>query len=303
MTDTTISPTRQPGSTPDAVSTRHRTARVGDLDIFYREAGDPAAPTLLLLHGFPSSSHMFRGLIPRLADRYHLVAPDYPGFGHSSFPAPDRFAYTFEHLYEVVHNFLAVTGIAQFSVYIHDYGAPIGLRLAQREPDRVQAIVTQAGNAYMEGFTPFWDRLFAHAKDRATHEASVREYLTAEATRWQWTHGTRDPGAVPPETWVLDQHLLDRPGNKEAQLDLFHDYQFNLDAYPDFQRYFRDHRPPLLAVWGRNDEVFGPAGAEAFRRDLPDAEIHLLDTGHFALEDHGDPIAGLIRAFLARHVH
>jgi pimeloyl-ACP methyl ester carboxylesterase len=285
-----------------ASATKHRTVQVDGLDIFYREAGDPARPTLLLLHGFPSSSQMFRNLIPKLSDRYHLVAPDYPGFGQSSFPSRDEFRYTFERIYEVILKFVDTLGLDRFSLYIQDYGAPIGLRLAQRNPDRVQAIVTQSGNAYLEGFTPFWDRLFAHAKDRAANEASVREYLTYEATKWQWTHGTREPENVPPDTWVLDYHYLDRPDNKAVQLDLFYDYQFNLDGYPDFQAYFRERKPPVLIVWGKNDEIFGAAGAEAYLRDLPDAELHLLDTGHFALEEEGDFIAGKIRDFLSRHV-
>lgn len=287
--------------TTRAAATKHRTVEVDGLDIFYREAGDPAHPTLLLLHGFPSSSHMFRNLIPKLSDRFHLVAPDYPGFGQSSFPARDQFDYTFERLYEVIARFVDTIGLDRFSLYIQDYGAPIGLRLAQRDPERVQAIVTQSGNAYLEGFTPFWDRLFAHARDRAANEASVREYLTYEATRWQWTHGTRDPQSVSPDTWELDSRYLERPGNKEVQLDLFFDYQFNLDGYPAFQAYFREHRPPVLIVWGEHDEIFGPAGARAFLRDLPDAELHLLDTGHFALEEDGDLIADKIRDFLDRH--
>jgi pimeloyl-ACP methyl ester carboxylesterase len=285
-----------------AAATTHRNVQVDGLDIFYREAGDPARPTLLLLHGFPSSSQMFRNLIPQLADRYHLVAPDYPGFGQSSFPARDRFEYTFERIYEVVVKFVDSIGLGPISIYIHDYGAPIGLRLAQRHPSRVQAIITQSGNAYLEGFTPFWDRLFAHANDRAANEASVREYLTYEATRWQWTHGTRDPENIAPDTWELDYRYLDRPGNKEIQLDLFYDYQFNLDGYPAFQQYFREHQPPTLIVWGKNDQIFGPAGAHAFLADLPDAELYLLDTGHFALEEDGDLIADKMRGFLRRHV-
>jgi len=280
--------------------TQHRTTQIDGLDVFYREAGDPANPTLLLLHGFPSSSQMFRNLIPKLADRFHLVAPDYIGFGQSAFPPREEFEYTFERLYDVVLKLVDTLGLERFSIYIQDYGAPIGLRLAQRNPDRVQAIVSQSGNAYMEGFTPFWDRLFAHAKDRDANEASVREYLTHDATKWQWTHGTRDPEAIAPDTWELDFRYLDRPGNREVQLDLFYDYQFNLDGYPAFQQYFRDRKPPTLIVWGKNDVIFGPAGAEAFLRDLPDAELHLLDTGHFALEEDLDTIASLIRDFLGR---
>jgi pimeloyl-ACP methyl ester carboxylesterase len=245
---------------------------------------------------------MFRNLIPNLSDRYHLVAPDYPGFGQSSFPARDRFDYSFERIYDVVLNLVDTIGLDTLSIYIQDYGAPIGLRLAQRNPDRVQAIITQSGNAYLEGFTPFWDRLIAYSHDRAAHEASVREYLTYEATKWQWTHGTRDPESVPPDTWELDYRYLDRPGNKEVQLDLFYDYQYNLDGYPAFQQYFRDRRPPVLIVWGKNDEIFSPAGAEAYLKDLPDAELNILDTGHFALEEDGDLIAEKIRNFLGRHI-
>ncbi|MER6476955.1 alpha/beta fold hydrolase [Streptomyces filamentosus] len=282
---------------------RARTATVDGLDVFYREAGDPASPTLVLLHGFPSSSHMYRGLIAELADSYHLVAPDHIGFGASAAPAVEDFAYGFEKLTEITLGLLDRLGVERFALYIQDYGAPIGLRIASRHPERVTALVTQSGNAYLEGFTPFWDVLFAHARDRAAHEPAVRELLTAEATRWQYTHGVPADrlDRISPETWTLDQAGLDRPGNKEIQLQLFWDYQFNLDGYPAFQEYFRTHRPPLLAVWGRNDEIFGPAGAEAFARDLPDAEIHLLDAGHFALETHGEEIAALVRDFLGRH--
>jgi pimeloyl-ACP methyl ester carboxylesterase len=283
-------------------ATRHRTVQVDGLEVFYREAGDPAQPTLLLLHGFPTSSLMFRNLIPALADRFHLVAPDYPGFGQSASPPRGEFEYTFERLYEVMLGFVDALDLRRFSIYIQDYGAPIGLRIAQRNPDRVQAIVTQSGNAYMDGFTPFWEPLWAFAKDRAGHEEQIRAFHTYEATKWQWTHGTRDPEAIAPDTWELDHHYLSRPGNAEIQLDLFYDYQFNLEAYPAFQEYFRAHQPPTLVVWGKNDEIFGPAGAEAYRRDLPDAEVHLLDTGHFALEEDLEFIAGRIREFLSRNV-
>ncbi|MFI1657713.1 alpha/beta fold hydrolase [Streptomyces sp. NPDC020472] len=287
-----------------AFALRARTATVDGLDVFYREAGDPANPTLVLLHGFPSSSHMYRGLIADLADEYHLIAPDHIGFGASAAPAVEDFPYSFEKLTEITLGLLDRLGVERFALYVQDYGAPIGLRIASRHPERVTAIVSQSGNAYTEGFTPFWDVLFAHARDRAAHEAGVRELLTAGATRWQYTHGVPADrlDRISPETWTLDQAGLDRPGNKEIQLQLFWDYQFNLDGYPAFQEYFRTHRPPLLAVWGRGDEIFGPAGAEAFARDLPDAEIHLLDAGHFALETHGEEIAGLVRGFLGRHV-
>ncbi|MEU9296708.1 alpha/beta hydrolase [Streptomyces sp. NPDC048266] len=287
-----------------AFAQRTRTVTVDGLDVFYREAGDPANPTLVLLHGFPSSSHMYRGLIAELADAYHLIAPDHIGFGASAAPAVDDFTYSFDRLTEITLKLLDRLGADRFALYLQDYGAPIGLRIASRHPERVTALVSQSGNAYLEGFTPFWDVLFAHARDRAANEAAVRELLTAEATRWQYTHGVPADrlDRIAPETWTLDQAGLDRPGNKEIQLQLFWDYQFNLDGYPAFQEYFRTHRPPLLAAWGRGDEIFGPAGAEAFARDLPDAEIHLLDAGHFALETHGEEIAALVRDFLGRHV-
>ncbi|OFJ51386.1 alpha/beta fold hydrolase [Mycolicibacterium grossiae] len=287
-----------------AFATRHHTATIDGLDVFYREAGDPAKPTVLLLHGFPSSSHMFRGLLDALSDEYHLVAPDHIGFGQSAMPSVTQFDYGFERLTEVTEKLIDHVGLERFALYIHDYGAPIGLRIASRRPERVTALITQSGNAYVEGFTPFWDVLFAHAKDRATHEDAVREYLTAEKTRWQYTHGVPADrlDRIAPEAWQLDQAGLDRRGNDAIQLQLFWDYQFNLDGYPAFQEYFRTHRPPLLVTWGKNDEIFGAAGAEAFARDLPDGEFHLLDAGHFALETHGEEISGYVRDFLGRHV-
>ncbi|MFC4907372.1 alpha/beta fold hydrolase [Actinomadura gamaensis] len=283
---------------------RHATVEIQGLSVFYREAGDPANPTLVLLHGFPSSSAMYRDLIADLADTYHLIAPDHIGFGQSAMPSVEEFDYSFEKLTEITLELLDTLGLDRFALYIQDYGAPIGLRIASRNPDRVTAVVSQSGNAYMEGFTPFWNVLFAHAKDRAAHEPAVRELLTAEATRWQHTHGVPADllERVNPDAWVLDQAYLDRPGNAEIQLQLFWDYQFNLDGYPAFQEYFRTHRPPVLVAWGRNDEIFGPDGAKAFARDLPGAEIHLLDAGHFALATHGAEIAALIRDFLARNV-
>lgn len=280
--------------------TRFKTATVDGWEVFYREAGDPTNPTLVLLHGFPSSSHMYRNLIAELSDAYHLIAPDYLGFGNSAAPTVDEFDYSFDALTDIVSRLLDQLGVDRFALYIQDYGAPIGLRIASRAPERVTALISQSGNAYVEGFTPFWDVLFAHAKDRAANAAGVRELLQPKATQWQYTHGvpTDRLDRIAPETWQLDQAGLDRPGNDGIQLQLFWDYQFNLDAYPAFQQYFRDHRPPALVVWGRNDEIFGPAGAEAFHRDLPDAQIHLLDAGHFALETHGPEIASLIRTFL-----
>ncbi|GGQ52207.1 alpha/beta fold hydrolase [Couchioplanes azureus] len=280
----------------------HRTASIQGRTVFYREAGDPAAPAVVLLHGFPASSHMFRALIPALADRYHLIAPDHLGFGFSDAPAVTEFEYSFENLTRVTLGLLDHLGLDRFALYIQDYGAPIGLRIASRQPQRVTALISQSGNAYTEGFTPFWDVLFRHAKDREANEAGVRELLTPDATRWQYTHGVPADrlDRLSPDTWTVDQARLDRPGNAAVQLQLFWDYQFNLDEYPAFQEYFRTSRPPTLVTWGEHDEIFGPDGARAFARDLPDAEIHLLDAGHFALETHGPEITALIRDFLAR---
>ncbi|MEU9845174.1 alpha/beta hydrolase [Actinomadura sp. NPDC048032] len=284
------------------MTTRHHTVKIQGLDVFYREAGDPADPTLVLLHGFPTSSAMFRDLLRDLAGDYHLIAPDHIGFGQSAMPAVDEFDYGFEKLTEITLELLEKLGLDRFALYIQDYGAPIGLRIASRNPERVTAIISQSGNAYMEGFTPFWDVLFAHAKDRSPNEPAVRGLLEPDATKWQYTHGVPADRAdrLSPDTWTLDQAYLDRPGNKEIQLQLFWDYQFNLDGYPAFQEYFRTHRPPVLVTWGGNDEIFGPDGARAFARDLPDAEIHILDAGHFALETHGPEIAAHIRDFLSR---
>ncbi|MFC9788743.1 alpha/beta fold hydrolase [Rhodococcus sp. NPDC127528] len=283
--------------------TRYRTESIDGQEVFYREAGDPANPTLVLLHGFPSSSHMYRNLIAELADAFHLVAPDHIGFGRSSMPPVDRFDYSFDRLAAVTAALLDRLGLQRFALYVQDYGAPIGLRIALDHPERVTALITQSGNAYEEGFTPFWDVLFDHAKDRAANEARVRELLEPAATRWQYLHGVPADrlDRIAPEAWLIDQAGLDRPGNREIQLQLFWDYQFNLDRYPAFQEYLRTHRPPTLVAWGRGDEIFGPAGARAFARDLPDAEIHLLDAGHFALETHTEEIAALVRDFLGRH--
>ncbi|MEU9976456.1 alpha/beta hydrolase [Streptomyces sp. NPDC051014] len=280
----------------------HRTAVVDGLDVFYREAGDPQAPVVVLLHGFPTSSHMFRNLIPALADRYRVIAPDHIGFGQSAMPGLDRFPYTFDALTDVTAGLLAQLGVDRFALYVQDYGAPIGWRLALRNPDRVTAIVTQNGNAYEEGFVkPFWDGVFAYTDAPGPEtEAAMRGALTLESTRWQYLNGVADPSLVSPDNWVHDQALLDRPGNDEIQLKLFRDYPTNVDLYPQVHRYFADSQVPLLAVWGANDEIFGPDGARAFARDLPDAEIHLLDSGHFALESHLAAITEHIRDFLAR---
>ncbi|MBU3864396.1 alpha/beta hydrolase [Streptomyces sp. 4503] len=280
----------------------HRTATVDGLEVFYREAGDPEAPVVVLLHGFPTSSHMFRHLIPALADRYRVIAPDHIGFGQSAMPSLEDFPYSFDALTEVTSGLLRSLGVDRFAMYVQDYGAPIGWRLALRDPDRITAIITQNGNAYVDGFVkPFWDGVFAYAEAPGPEtEGPVRGALTAEITRWQYLNGVADPTLVSPDNWVHDQALLDRPGNDEIQLRLFRDYPTNVDLYPRVQQYFRDSRVPLLAVWGANDEIFGPAGAEAFGQDLPDAEIHLLDSGHFALESHLGPITDYIRDFLGR---
>ena len=285
-------------------STRYHTLSIDGLDVFYREAGDRSNPTLLLLHGFPSSSHMFRNLIDSLSDSYHLVAPDHIGFGNSSKPAVTDFTYSFDRLTEITEKLITHLELDRFAIYIHDYGAPIGLRIASARPERITAIITQSGNAYMEGFSsPFWDRLFTYAKDRtAENEVPVREYFTVERTQWQYKNGVPNDrlDRIAPEAWQQDQATLDSRGNDAVQLQLFWDYQFNLDGYPKFQEYFRTHQPPLLVTWGKNDEIFGAPGAEAFKRDLPNGEFHLLDTGHFALETHGDEISIYIRDFLAK---
>ncbi|MGW5122897.1 alpha/beta fold hydrolase [Streptomyces sp. NPDC004069] len=280
----------------------HRTATVDGLEVFYREAGDSQAPAVVLLHGFPTSSHMFRHLIPALADRYRVIAPDHIGFGQSAMPSPQDFPYTFDALTEITSGLLRQLGVDRFAMYVQDYGAPIGWRLALQAPDRVTAIITQNGNAYEEGFVkPFWDGVFAYAKAPGPDtEAPLRAALTPEITRWQYLNGVADPSLVSPDNWVHDQALLDRPGNDEIQLRLFRDYPSNVDLYPEVQRYFRDSRVPLLAVWGANDEIFGPDGATAFAQDLPDAEIHLIESGHFALESHLGTITDHIRDFLAR---
>ena len=282
---------------------RYKKVSVDGLSIFYREAGSASAPTLLLLHGFPTSSHMYRELIPVLADRYHLIAPDLPGFGFSDAPDRARFAYTFEHLTEVIDRFTEVLGLERHALYVFDYGAPVGFRLALRHPERITAIVSQNGNAYEEGLSDGWNPIQRYWKEPTPeNRRALLDFLTADSTRFQYLHGVSDETKVAPESYALDAALLARPGNADIQLDLFLDYRSNVAAYGDFHAYFRAHRPPFLATWGRHDPFFLPAGAEAFRRDLPDAEIHLYDTGHFALETHAAEIGAVIRTFLARHL-
>jgi pimeloyl-ACP methyl ester carboxylesterase len=282
---------------------RHRIAHVDSVHLFYREAGAPDAPALLLLHGFPSSSHMFRNLIPLLADRFHVVAPDLPGFGFSDAPPRSAFAYTFAHLAEVIERFTEELGLDRYAIYVFDYGAPIGFRLATRHPERVTAIVSQNGNAYLDGLSQGWNPIQAYWREPTpARRAALRAFLTSEATRQQYLHGVADETLVAPESYALDSALLARPGNDEIQLDLFLDYASNVELYPTFQEYLRTSRPPVLAVWGEDDPFFLPAGAEAFRRDQPGSEVRFYDTGHFALETHASEIATTIREFLVRKI-
>ncbi|MGL4512953.1 MAG: alpha/beta fold hydrolase [Lacipirellulaceae bacterium] len=285
-------------------SIQYRTVEIDGLDVFYREAGPKDAPTVLLLHGFPTSSHMFRDLIPRLATKYHVVAPDYPGYGHSSAPSVDEFDYTFDNLARVVTKFIDRVGIDRYSLYLMDYGAPVGFRIAAAEPDRVDALVIQNGNAYDEGIdNPFWAPIKKYWADRTDANGdALRGLLTIDATKWQYTHGVRDVEAISPDTWDHVQPLLDRPGNQAIQLALFHSYGSNPPLYPAWQEYLRKNQPPTLVVWGKNDAIFPAAGAHPYRRDLKNVELHLLDTGHFALEEDGAEIARLMRDFLGRHV-
>ncbi len=304
LTTSATSPSRADDPPTHMTPTRvhHRAVEVNGLDIFYREAGPNDAPTILLLHGFPTSSHMFRNLIPALADRYHVVAPDYPGFGNSSAPPIERFEYTFDNLSRVVDAFTEKVGLTRFALYVQDYGAPIGFRLAVKHPERVTALIVQNGNAYAEGIaSDFWVPVKAYWKDRTEATmAPMRKFLSLEATKWQYLHGVRDPEAISPDNWNVDQPLLDRPGNAEIQLAMLHSYGSNPPLYPEWQAYFREHQPPALIVWGKNDTIFPAAGADPYRRDLKDVEFHLLDTGHFALEEDGATIAMLIRGFLEK---
>jgi pimeloyl-ACP methyl ester carboxylesterase len=283
------------------MTTHFKTVDVDGTEIFYREAGDRSRPTILLLHGFPTSSHMFRNLIPQLEDRYHVVAPDLPGFGQSATKPRDAFKYTFDNIANVIARFTEVAGLTRFAIYIFDYGAPVGLRIAAKHPERITAIITQSGNAYVEGLSDGWNPIQTYWKDPSPeNREALRAFLKPETTKWQYTHGVPNPERLSPDAWTMDSALLARPGNDEIQLDLFGDYQSNVALYPKFQSYICSRRPPLLAVWGENDPFFLPGGAKAFKRDNQDAEIHLLDAGHFALESKGPEIAAIIRDFLAR---
>lgn len=278
-------------------SVAFQTATVDGFKVFYREAGKRGAPKLLLLHGFPSSSHMFRDLIPLLADRFHIVAPDLPGFGQSDRPSREVFTYSFENIAAVIDRFTEVIGFDRFAIYVFDYGAPTGFRIALKHPERITGIISQNGNAYAEGLSDGWSPIRAYWNDASdANRQALREFLKPETTVWQYTHGVPDPSRVSPDGHSLDNHYLAQPGMDEIQLDLFGDYKSNVALYPDFQAYFRTHRPPFLAVWGKSDPFFLPAGAEAFRRDIPGAVVKFYDTGHFALETHADEIAPAIRA-------
>jgi pimeloyl-ACP methyl ester carboxylesterase len=275
---------------------KYRNADVDGFKIFYREAGAPAAPNLLLLHGFPSAGHMFRDLIPLLADRFHIVAPDLPGFGNSDMPGRGC---TFDRLAEIIDRFTETVGLKRYAVYVFDYGAPTGFRLAVKHPDRITAIISQNGNAYEEGLSDGWNPIRAYWQDPSTaNRDALRAFLKPETTIWQYTHGVADTTLVSPDGYSLDNFYLSRPGGEDLQLDLFGDYKSNVALYPTFQNYFRTHKPKFLAVWGKNDPFFLPPGAEAFKRDIPDAVVRFFDTGHFALETHAGEIATAIRDFL-----
>lgn len=293
----------KPVAVSDESIVHHRTQKVDGLDIFYREAGSRSAPTIVLLHGFPTSSQMFRNLIPKLADKYHVIAPDYPGFGQSSMPSRSDFEYTFDNLATVVDHFLEQLKVESYVLYVQDYGAPVGYRVATAHPERVRGFIVQNGNAYEEGIAgDFWKPVKEYWKnpnDVAKREA-LRGLLSYEATKWQYTHGVPDVDRIGPDGPAHDQFLLEREGNKDIQLDLFLSYGSNPPLYPKWQEYFRKHQPPMLIVWGKNDQIFPSAGAEPYRRDLKKLDFHLIDAGHFALESSNDEIANLIRAFLGR---
>lgn len=310
----------------NAPGVAYRTVTINDVEIFYREAGDPNRPTILLLHGFPTSSHMFRDLITELADEFHLVAPDYPGYGFSSMPAVDEFEYSFDNVAQIIERFVDAIGLDRYSLYLMDYGAPVGFRIATSRPERVDTLIVQNGNAYIEGIdNDFWEPIREYWKDRdavnkgldnpwwknvkaaykqaeMSNDDALRFLLTLGATKWQYTNGVPNVEAVSPDTWGHVQPLLDRAGNQDIQLQMFYSYGSNPPLYPAWQEYLRQYQPPTLIVWGKHDEIFPAAGAEPYKRDLKELEYHLLDTGHFALETHGQEIADLMRSFLNNRV-
>lgn len=287
------------------LQTSYHTRSIDGTDIFYREAGSKEHPTIVLLHGFPTSSHMYRHLIPELANKYHVIAPDYPGYGYSAMPDRKQFDYSFDHFAELIDKLLNEINVHHYAIYVFDYGAPVGFRLFHKHPERITAIISQNGNAYHEGLGEFWNQIKAYWDTHGSKEREAIRWLTSiKATRWQYENGVPKDhlNNVCPDAWQHDQNRMDREGNADIQLDIFYDYQSNLPLYPKWQEAFRKVQPPLLAVWGKNDEIFVAQGATAYKRDLPDAEIHLLDTGHFALETHGHEIAELILDFLNRKI-
>jgi len=286
-------------ATTHTYQTEHKTVTVNGVELFYREAGPKNAPTIVLLHGFPTSSHMFRNLIPALADRYHVIAPDYPGFGNSAQPSIDDFDYSFDNLANVIETFLVTKGIDRYSLYLMDYGAPIGFRLAAKHPEQVQSLIIQNGNAYKEGLREFWDPIRKYWNEKTADNAEpLAGFISPDGVKWQYTHGVRNAELISPDNWNVDLRHLSREGNPEIQLALFYDYQNNVPHYPAWQAYFRKHQPPTLIVWGKNDHIFPAEGAHPYKRDLNNLEFHLLDTGHFALEEDGPIIAEKIRQFL-----
>ena len=290
--------------TENSESISYRSAKVDDLEIFYREAGSKDKPTVLLLHGFPTSSHMFRNLIPILAKQYHVIAPDYPGFGQSSMPLVSAFEYSFDNLAKVMEKFIDTIGLKKFSLYVMDYGAPIGYRIAAKNPQRIQSLIVQNGNAYDEGLdNDFWKPVKAFWKDKTDANAvPLRGLCGIDATKWQYHTGVRNVESISPDAWLHDQVGLDRPGNSDIQVELFYSYGSNAPLYPSWQQYFRDNQPPMLIVWGKNDQIFPAAGAEPYKRDLKNLEFHLFDTGHFALEEDLAAISGYIMEFLKKNV-
>jgi len=287
------------GFAENSNQTQYMTVTVDDLDIFYREAGPKNAPTIILLHGFPTSSHMFRNLITELSDRFHLIAPDYPGFGNSSKPGVEKFDYTFDRLAEVMEGFIDKLELKRYSLYVMDYGAPVGFRIAARHPERVTSLIVQNGNAYKEGLREFWDPIRTYWKNRTIENAQpLAGFISPEGVKWQYTHGVRNKAVISPDNWKNDLHHLAQEGNADIQLALFYDYQNNIPLYPEWQAYFREHQPPMLIVWGKNDFIFPAEGAHPYKRDLKNLEFHLLDTGHFALEEDGHLISELIRKFI-----
>jgi len=287
----------------DMLQVTYNTVKINGLDIFYREAGDKSKPTILLLHGFPTSSFMFRNLIPQLAGKYHVVAPDYPGFGQSSMPQATEFDYTFENLTNIIDKFTKAVGITKYSLYMQDYGGPVGFRLAVKHPERIQALIIQNANAYEEGFSEMGEplKVYGETRDPKIREA-LKGVLKLETTKFQYLHGARNPNLISPDTWTLDQAGLNRAGNQEIQLALFADYSSNVKSYPIWQKYLRKNQPPTLVVWGRNDPFFTTKNIDGLRRDLKTPEIHLLDGGHFALEEYADEIAAYIKGFLEKYI-